>query len=205
MVATLQEKVRSLELSLLEKESEVQILRQQIASEHTKLDDAIQEVVRAKAKLRSLESRAEAASQIAEAEIALKALWDEAGGSEVPEKLQIEHFMKMSAEEFEKENFGGALYSSSHAKTLIQEAQLKLGAMDKIETESGEVPFAGPLALKVTKRSNVREEPQLGAPILVTLDENSPLTGYSHKGGWIRVELEDGTSGWIHQSLLTSR
>ena len=38
------------------------------------LDEAVVEVVRTKAKLRSIESRAEAASSMAEAEIALKGL-----------------------------------------------------------------------------------------------------------------------------------
>ncbi|MDA2912153.1 hypothetical protein MYX04_14635, partial [Nitrospiraceae bacterium AH_259_D15_M11_P09] len=57
----------NLHLLLLEKEARVNRLTEQ-------LEKVILEVVRAKAKLRSLESKAEAASHLAEAEIAVKAL-----------------------------------------------------------------------------------------------------------------------------------
>ncbi|MDA2912110.1 hypothetical protein MYX04_14420, partial [Nitrospiraceae bacterium AH_259_D15_M11_P09] len=56
-----------LHLLLLEKEARINGLTEQ-------LEKVILEVVRVKAKLRSLESKAEAASDLAEAEIAVKAL-----------------------------------------------------------------------------------------------------------------------------------
>lgn len=204
-VGDLESRNRRLELTILERESEIQDLGKRLTSQQRMLDDAIQEVVRAKAKLRTLESRAEAASQMAETEIAYKALKGRSGEGGPPEMLQIDQMMSQSAAEFEKENFGGALYLSSQAKALIQNAQLILSAMADVPAGSGEVPFSSPIILKLTKRSNVRGEPGLEAPVIITLDEGSLVTGYSYKSDWIRVKTTDGSYGWIHQALLTGR
>lgn len=204
-VPVLEERVRKLTLDLLTKESEVQDMEGRLSDRQGELDKAIQEVVRAKARLRSLESRAEAASQMAEAEIALEALEAGSKGSRQMELEQIRQLLAMSAEEFDKENFGGALFLSDQAKTRIQGTQMRLRARDEVETESGEVPFAVPLSLRVVKPTNLRERPGLGQKILATLAVESPVTGYSHKGEWVRVKAEDGTRGWIHQSLLAGR
>ncbi|NIQ92292.1 MAG: hypothetical protein GWN93_26230, partial [Deltaproteobacteria bacterium] len=63
-----------LQLRLLERDAQIKQLEERLNSQQEMLDEAIQEVVRAKAKLRTLESKAEAASEMAEAEIAIKAL-----------------------------------------------------------------------------------------------------------------------------------
>lgn len=204
-VGRLEEQNRKLELQLLERDSQIQEMEGRLGAQHGMLDEAIQEVVRAKAKLRSLESRAEAASQMAEAEIALKALEDQAGGEEDPEFEAIRQLLEMSSEEFENENFGGALYLSSQAKGRIQGAQMRLRIRERMEVENGEVLFAVPLSLSVTKPTNVREQPSLEASVLMTLPRGSPVTGHSHREEWVRVKCEDGTRGWIHQSLLTRR
>ena len=81
-----------------------------------KLDDAIQEVIRAKAQLQSLESRAQAASMLAEAGVALSTQGTVAPR---PEILQAEQLLEMSAAEFDNENYGGSLYLTSQAKSLI--------------------------------------------------------------------------------------
>ena len=63
-----------LQLQILERDARYQALADQMTTQQSMLDEAVVEVVRTKAKLRSIESRAEAASTIAEAEISLKGL-----------------------------------------------------------------------------------------------------------------------------------
>src|ERR1700745_4005783 len=70
----LEQHAARLELKVLEQEAQVEELQ-------TRLDDARREVVRAMAKLQSLATRAEAASGMAEAEIALQALRSAVGGN----------------------------------------------------------------------------------------------------------------------------
>ncbi|MDP6179431.1 MAG: hypothetical protein QGG48_06020 [Desulfatiglandales bacterium] len=76
----LKAKMARLQLSLQGKETQIKELRERQALLHGRLDEAFQEVVRAKARLRSLESKAEVASNITEAEVALKALMNRAAG-----------------------------------------------------------------------------------------------------------------------------
>ena len=86
----LEERVARLHIALLEREAQVKLLTQ-------KLDTAILEVVRTMAKLRSLESRAEAASNLAETEIALNAVERESSGREKPaDSMQAEKLLAVA-------------------------------------------------------------------------------------------------------------
>ena len=201
----LEQRTKELELQILLKESELQDLKGRLAAQQRMLDDSIQEVVRAKAKLLSLESRAEAASQMAESEIAMKSLESQTSDDKDPDLPQIRQLLKMSSMEFEKENFGGALYLTIQAKGRIQEAQFKVRSREKVVLGSDEVPFSSLVSLKVTKTTNLRDRPDLGSAIIVTLAAGSSVTGYSHKGEWVRVVSDEGARGWIHQGLLSPR
>ncbi len=201
----LQERTTRAELRLLEKDAEIQELQQRFDEQQQLLDATINEVVRAKAKLRSVESKAEAASEIAEAEIALKALGDLPNGADSPEHRKGMELLDRSGEEFEKENFGGSIYLTNQAKTIIRQGQIRLRGREQLDTVAGEVAFGSPLPLQVTRRSNVRDGPGLEFRIAITLEPGASIIGYSHKGSWVRVKLEDGSSGWIHQRLVSGR
>lgn len=198
-VAAQEREIAKLRLAVLEKET-------QIAELERKYNQAVQEVVRAKAKLRSLESKAEAASTMAEAEIALKILTARAAGQkESPEIIQATHLLEMNSQEFTKENYGGALYLASEAKGLVQVGQGRLMGPEKIPVVSGEVLFAAPLPLQATARSNVRQGPGADFEVLFTLEKGILLIGHSYKDDWVRVKDEDGRSGWIYQTLVGRR
>lgn len=191
-------------LQLIEKEVLIEHLERQLASQQQLLDDAVLEVVRAKAKQRSLESRAEAAAEMAEAKIGLKSLRERAGDTADPELRSTEQLLAVAAREFEAENFGGALYLIGRAKTRIRLKTLRLDERDQVEGLEGEAPFAVPLPLMVNTVSNIREGPGREFKIVVTLGEGARITGYSSKGPWLRVESEGGLAGWIHRSLVSA-
>ena len=208
----LEEEKARLQLRLLERDAQIRQLEERASSQQVMLDAAIQEVVRAKAKFRSLESKAEAASEMAEAEIALKTLKAKLKGqARDPELIKAQELLKMSAGEFNKENFGGALYLTSQAKGHIRAGQIRLGSREKVARMKrlppmeGEVLFALPLPLQVVTTSNLRKGPDLESEVLTTLEKGTPLTGYSYKGPWVRVTEKDGTSGWVFQTLVGGR
>ena len=201
-----------LQLQMLERDAQIKQLEERLNSQQEMLDEAIQEVVRAKAKLRSLESKAEAASEMAEAEIAVKALKAQlAGQKRNPELIKAQELLKMSAQEFKKENYGGAVYLTSQAKGHIRAGQIRLGGREKVAPikrlppMKGEVFFSLPLPLLVLKTSNLREKPDLESKVIATLEKGTPLIGYSYKGQWVRVTSEDGTNGWVFQTLVGGR
>ncbi len=195
-ISSLEQSMAELQLGLMEKEAQVTELQ-------AKLDEAIREVVRTKSKLQSVESRAEAASTMAEAEIALKAVRAEAA-EPGPEVFQAEQLLEMSASEFESQNYGGSLYLASQAMSLVNIGKRRLGGPD-MPNRAGEVLFAIPLSLEATRNSNVREGPGRGFKVLFTLQERTPLVGLAYKDQWVRVTDDNGRGGWIFHSLVRSR
>jgi hypothetical protein len=183
-----------LEIRLLERDA-------QLADLQSRLDDARQEVVRAMAKLQTLASRAEAASGIAEAEVALRTL-GEGGQQSAPETAQVSRLLAQSSAEFEKENYGGALYLANQAKTLASTARGRIAGADRGAPVSGETPFAVPVGLKTVNRGNVREGPGTSFKVTFAAEAGLALTGYSYVDEWIRVVDETGRSGWIFRNLV---
>jgi hypothetical protein len=201
----LREALAKVQMSLLDREAQLSQLRESQESLQKKIDEAILEAVRGKAKLRSLESRAEAASTMAEAEIALKTMRSRTPeGQKDPELLQVERFLDMSAKEFDKENYGGALYLASQAKSLLTVAQAPPVSGEQLDPAAEEILFAAPLPLQITKTSNIREGPGLDFRALTTLEKGTRVTGYAYKGQWVRVR-SDGLSGWIFFTLVSAQ
>jgi len=203
-IRELEDQVTEQDLRILEKDALIQQLEERLLSQQRSLDDAIQAVVRAEAKQRSLGSRAEAASQMAEAEIALKTFRTKAAGADSRELAQAEQFLKLASGEFEKQNFGGALYLTNRAKSQIRLGILVLDDHEKVGRLVGETPFAVPISLMLKAASNLRKGPGLDFQILDVLPKGTLVDGYSFKDSWLRVEKEDGTSGWIHRSLVNA-
>jgi len=200
---SLEDRIAALQLRVLEKDAVAKSLREQISKQQADFDDAISEVVRSKAKVRSLESKAEAASDMAEGEIALKAVKSGSTSSGRQDVIaQAEQLLSMSGEEFKKQNYGGSLYLTNQAQTKIRVAEVQSLLREKLDPVAGEVRFAAPVDLKVLKASNIRKSPGLDAEVLATLQPGTSLTGLSYKGRWVRVLSGDHATGWVFQGLL---
>jgi predicted RNase H-like nuclease (RuvC/YqgF family) len=202
----LDEKISDLQLRLLEKDSQIKSLEEQLRSQQKALDDAFLEVVRSKAKLRSLETKAEAASNMAEAEIAVKALKVESGaGDQDADVRRAEQLLKMSADEFNNENYGGALYLTNQAKAHIKAGQVRLRAGEGMSSHKGETLFSQPIELKLLQRTSLRQDPASNSKDVGRLEKGRHVLGYSTAAGWIRVEGEDGVRGWVLRSAVGAR
>jgi uncharacterized coiled-coil protein SlyX len=183
-----------LELRVLEKETQVEDLQ-------TRLEETRAEVVRAMAKLRSAASRAEAASGMAEAEVALQSLRS-SGAAQSPDAAQVAKLVRQSANEFDRENYGGALYLANQAKAAA--ASIRGGVADAGRgLRSGETVFALPIRLKVASKGNVREGPGTGFGVAFGVEAGTVLNGLSYTDEWVRVADDAGRSGWIFRSLVT--
>lgn len=197
----LEQRAARLELKVLEQEAQVSELQ-------NRLDDARREVVRAMAKLQSLATRAEAASGMAEAEIALQALRTANGSSSPsPEWEQGNQLLQLATAEFDQQNYAGALYLATEAKNAAAAGRGRVGSGDRGggAMRRGEVPFAIPLQVQTTGRANVREGPGANFKVLFTLENGVPLVGYSYVDLWVRVRADDDRTGWIHQTLIGRR
>jgi len=193
--AALEQRVARLELQVLEKEAELEQLQ-------LRLDDARREVVRAMAKLQSLATRAEAASAMAEAEVALGALAGSAAGRTAPEVPQARSLLAMSTQEFNRANFGGALYLANQAKLIASSARNRIAEAGRGTPRPGETVFAVPLRLQALGRTNVREGPGTDQTVLYTVERGAVLVAHASLGDWVRVSDNTGRSGWIIRSRV---
>jgi uncharacterized coiled-coil protein SlyX len=193
----LDRRITRLELSLMDKEAQVDDLQ-------ARLDATRQEVVRAMAKLQTLATRAEAASGIAEAELALQPL-KVATPQSSPEAAQARRLLKDSSDEFGKENYGGALYLANQAKTMAAAGRGRLAGGERMPERPGETAFGLPIPLKAVSGGNVREGPGLGARVLFSVQAGDSLTAYSYMDEWIRISDGGGRGGWIFRDLIERR
>ena len=184
-----------LELQLLARDAQIEDLQ-------SRLEDTRAEVVRAMAKLQSVASRAQAASAMAEAEVALQTMRSGVSGDPPPEISQVSRLVKQSSTEFDKQNYGGALYLANQAKTAASGYRGRLG-MNRGETRPGETLFAVPIKLKTSTKGNVREGPGTNFSVSYSADPNTALTAFSYADEWIRITDENGRSGWIHRTLVS--
>jgi len=195
--ASLERRVARLELQLMEKDAQIEALT-------TRLSDTRDEVVRTMSRLQTTTSRAEAASGVAEAEVALQTLRATPGASQAGggELNQIAALVRRSSQEFNRQNFGGALYLATQAKAQANAVRGRLSAVDRGETRPGETFFEVPVQLKATSRGNVREGPGTTFQVLFSVDAGSLLTGTSYADDWVRVTDGGGRSGWIFRNLV---
>jgi hypothetical protein len=189
----LERQVIQLEIQLMERDALIESL-------NTRLDQALQEVVGTMRKLRSLATRAEAASAMAEADVALQTIGR--SGRDSPELAQASRLMQQSSEEFKRSNYGGALYLAVQARAVARLHGVG-GGVGKLRP--GEVAFAAPVKLRATTRSNVRAGPDTSFPVSFSTDSGAALSGLSHLGEWIRITNEAGNEGWIFGSLVSRR
>lgn len=198
VAAQLRDQTKQLQLQLLERDVQLAGLQEQ-------LEAARQEVVRTMAKLQSQASRAEAASGMAEAEIALEALGRVAGGRDLPEHGEARELLAESTVEFNAENYGGALYLATQSRTLALNGQARLRGRTRQALAAGETLFALPVPLRTMGRTNVRGGPGLDFEVLYTLDADADVLGHSHTSQWVRVVDDREREGWIFHTLLSGR
>jgi hypothetical protein len=189
----LDKRVSRLELQLLARDAQIEDLQ-------ARLEDTRAEVVRAMAKLQSVASRAQAASAMAEAEVALQTL-KSAAGADPPEASQVTRLVRQSATEFDKANYGGALYLANQAKIVASSYRGRLG-VSREGARPGETLFAVPIKLKTTSRGNIREGPGTNFAVSFQTESGSLITGYSYADEWVRISDDTGRTGWIHQTLV---
>ena len=187
-------RIARLELQVLARDAQIEDLQ-------AKLEDTRAEVVRAMAKLQSGASRAQAASAMAEAEVALQTMKSGSQG-DPPEAAEITRFVRSAATEFDKANYGGALYLANQAKTLATAYRGRIAVAGREAARPGETPFAVPLKLVTTTRGNVRGGPGTAFPIVFAADSGTTLTGYSYADEWIRISDDSGRGGWIFRTLV---
>jgi len=183
-----------LRMSLLERSA-------QLADAARRRDEATTDLVRAMARLRSLATRAEAASAIAEAEVTVQQLRGRAGQQLPPEARQAEAALRAGSAAFNAGNYGGAVYLATQAKRVATAGRGRL-AGGGAAVRSGERAFAVPVQLTTTARTPLRAAPTATADLVATVPAGTELTAYGSVQDWMRVTLADGRGAWVRQASV---
>jgi len=191
-------RIAQLELQVMERDAEIEALQGQV-------DDTRLEVVRAMAKVQTLASRAEAASGMAEAQVAVQSLKSAAGTAPAPEVSGANGLLRLASSEFDKGNYGGVVYLSTQAKNLVAAGQARLASVDRSTLRPGEVAFAVPIQVHATGHANVRAGPGTTFKVAYTLEAGANVTAFSYVDEWVRITDAGDRSGWIHRSLISRR
>jgi len=178
-----------LQLQLLEKQSVVALLLQT----H---NQAIQEVVRAKARLGSRHSKAETVASLAELKLSLKNAESKKTGAQPRIPLRARQYLTMAEAELEKSNFEGASYLMDQARRSL--AWMKPGT--GITNQDSAFPV--PLKMKTKGPANVRSGPNRKQRVLFQLNDGSEVSALDRNGLWVQIKTTDGKTGWVHFSLL---
>jgi hypothetical protein len=188
-----QQQVARLEIKLLEKDAEIDGLQ-------SRLEAAQQEVVRTLARSQGTASRAEAASGIAEAEIAIQT----PKGTAASDVAQAKRMLQLGTDAFNQQNYGGALYLANQAKGLVQSGRARAPEGER-SLRPGEKSFAAPVRVTIISRSKVREGPGPGFKVLFVLEKGAAVAGYSYTDAWIRVTDDTGRTGWVSRSMVSGK
>ena len=107
--------IARLRSQLQDRNAQIEGLQGEIADLQRRLTEAMSEAVRAMARLRTLATRAEAASAMAEAEVTVQQVRQRSAHVDLQE---ADRLMRAAGVEFEAENYGGAVYLATQAKRV---------------------------------------------------------------------------------------
>lgn len=176
-------------------EDEQRRLEEQVALLKRELDVTETEMIRTKARLKGIETKAEASSAIAEGRILLGRMADERG----PRALGVQRAqeaLERAETLLREENFGAAIFFAQKA----QDAALK--AREPRAAQTGQERPAPNASYTVKAASaNLRKGPGTNEPIVARLVKGERLKASVTRGDWIRVEYAGGAA-WIHRSLV---
>lgn len=189
-------RIMQLELQLLSKQLEIQRLS-------SAREQAIQEIVRVKAKLRSRSSKAETVANLAEVKLRLQSIeLNDRADYQVEGLKRAQQYIAMSEAALDEENYDGASYLIGQAQAYLRTSMDVPGKSS--ESDSKTHVFSPPIRMTVTQRCNVRAGPGTDQKILTQLHSGASVLATGYRDLWVRIQRPDSTTGWIHYSLLSA-
>jgi SH3 domain-containing protein len=170
-------------------EEEQRRLEERLAAEQRDLEVTEMELIRTKARLKGLETKAEASSAIAEARILLRRAEGRSGAL-----LTLgQQSLAKAEQQLGEENYGAANFFALKAQDLANRAQ------DASETRRDPVL---PLSVRVrVSRANLRQGPGLDQKVLTLVRRGTTLPVRRAQGDWFEISQGTGTA-WVSRTVV---
>jgi hypothetical protein len=183
---------------LRKSDDEQRRLEERIALQQRELEVTETELIRTKARLKGIETRAEASSAIAEARILLRRLDPR---TRAPILSRCQDSLTKAEQQLQEENYGAAIFFALKAQDLAVKAQDDTPRRPATTGTDKERP-ADKRQYKVkVKKANIRKGPGLGEAVVGQAPEGAVLEATVARGEWVKV-THGAVNGWVSLKLL---
>jgi hypothetical protein len=201
MIAEKDELIQHLTVLELEKDELIQYLIERGLDQAQALQETASEISRAKNKLHRLATQPEAASKIAEVEVAMATLkrTELSKPDEIFRSLAQE-LLGAAMVAYAQKNYSSVMNYAAQSYELI-------GAIISSPRKSSglrDIPlsFSTPISLLVTQNSQLRLDPNSDSRIIGPLKKSTSLVATAYRGDWFYVQTTDSLSGWVKNSVV---
>lgn len=178
---------------LKKSEEEQHRLEERVAVLLRDLDLTETEVIRAKAKLQGLETKADATSVIAETRVLFRRGLQQRGRT--PSLVRCEELLNRAEAMVDENNHGAAVFMALKAQELLKDTRRTATAPEP-ERSATKKEY-----VVVADVANLRREPSRTAPVVRQLKKGAVVEASQTRGDWLQVKADDAT-GWIARALV---
>ena len=173
-------------------------LEERIALLQRDLELTETEIIRTKARLKGIETRAEASSAIAEARILAGRLDPKARAATL--SLCNENIAK-AEQQLSQVNYGAAVFFAMKAQDIAKKAQDGSSDAGRYPGPDDERPAPQATYRVKAKSAHIRKGPDVTEEVVAEATEGSVLEASAVKGDWVKVSY-NGTTGWVSRSVV---
>lgn len=200
-----QAEIDRLQQTLTTRDAEIARLQARQQGQTRILQATTTEAARAKVKLRRLATQADAASAIAEVEVALTTLTAAHPDRDDTVSLALaRHILDSASAVFDQGDYSAAVDLAAQSRQLIDMVSaLRKQAPATRATVQGSFQIPIPLRVKVSSRRH--RQPRIHGAVLDYLPAGAPVVATGYQGNWLKVETADDRQGWIFRGLVATR
>lgn len=197
-----QDEIIALKQALAEKDELIRNLSVRELDQTQVLQETASEIGRAKNKLHRLATQPEAASKIAEVEVAMTVFkqTELRGSADTVFQFLARGLLNAAMAAYEQKDYSGAMNYAAQSSELID--VVTNPARKKLESQDVVSSFRIPILLLVTRTGNLQVDPDSNSTVISLLKKNTPLTASAYYGNWFRVQTADNLSGWIQNQTV---
>ncbi len=200
-----QSEIGHLRQLLAEKEELIRSQQAHQQEQAQELQATTSEATRAQIKLRRMATQTDAASTLAEVEVAMETLKSsKTTARQQAMQTQAQRLLDDANAAYAKGDFAAAVDGATQSREMIDILQSQRSGRTASKHRVT-VTFQTPIPLRTRIDCNLRQLPRGNAPILSVLRKDSPLMALAYRGDWLRIQTEDGRMGWILNTLVEAR
>lgn len=186
----------SLQQKLAEKDELIRSLSVRGQEQAQALQETTSEISRTKSTLHRLATQPDAASKIAEVEVAINAVKQTSlNKADFALQLLAQRLLDIAMVAYQKADYTTAMNRAAQSGRLID--AIMNPARKSVDVQDVTVVFRVPIPMFATHTTNLQADPDHDSKIIILLKRNTPLTAIAYNNSWLRVQTEDDISGWV--------